>query len=406
MASEILLWGAAALVVACAGLEVAVRALQARRSGRRGPAPQALRDRFVAWRNNPAFARVDIQHNRSGFRRSAEVALRKPPDTTRIFLLGGSAIYGTGGSFPHIDSRFSFIHNHELIDAELERKLSAAFPSRRWEVINVAASGYRIHQQLALLQSRLLRYQPDAVILIDGYNDFIQLYHQARENPDGEFDVYENTAGAEEFDRLANPTSLRCVGTFADAWLGANSSLFRLIRRRLPGVVRDPWGRGRVERPFPDPVQLGDLSGEERSAAAAALEHTAYYAHTVRQIQRVLALDGIPALFLLQPILVLSRKKFTDSEKRLYEYERSLGGPLYMYLFRQVYAEFARTIEEAARLDGLRFVNLENAFDAVEEQCFSDFAHLTPAGNRVLADALFAHVRDSLLAGGSNSGRV
>jgi hypothetical protein len=43
---------------------------------------------------------------------------------------------------------------------------------------------------------------------------------------------------------------------------------------------------------------------------------------------------------------------------------------------------------EAAEAEGFRYVNLVNLFDSTTEQTFSDFAHLTPAGNRIIADKL------------------
>ena len=387
---------AAAALAACAA-ELAVRALRAKRSGIRNRASQALRDRFVAWRNNPAFGRTDIQHNAQGFRRSTGVAIRKPPQTTRIFFLGGSAAYGAPGAFPHIDSSYSRIYNHQLIDACLEKMLNAEFPSVRTEVINAAASGYRIHQQLALIQSRIRRYRPDHVILMDGYNDVIQLYNIARDLPHAEFDVYENTPGQEEFDALANPGSVRSLFVFANAWLRARSALCRVAQDRVSGMVRDPWQRRKpaVRGERPETVQLGDLTGEERLVAAAALEHLGYYAQTARQIHRVLDLDGIRPVFLLQPILILSRKRLTPAEQKLVEYEWSMGGPLYFYLFREVYREIDRTMNEAARKDGLIFVNLTDVFDSTLEQTFSDFAHLTPAGNRVIAEKLYRDLRQA-----------
>jgi hypothetical protein len=150
---------------------------------------------------------------------------------------------------------------------------------------------------------------------------------------------------------------------------------------------------------FPNPVQLAlTVGGDERIAAAAALDHAAHYAHTMCQIHHLLALDGIPALFVLQPILILSQNRFTPSEQSMYEYERSLGGPVYLYLFREMYAEFARYMQEAAVRDGSDFLNLTGVFDSTAEQCFSDFAHLTPAGDRVIAGQLFAHLRDRFAA--------
>src|SRR5215469_5436428 len=92
------------LAVVVVLLQVALKRLQKRYRGVVTGAPQALRDRFVAWRLNPNYRRIDIQHNRGGFRRTDEVSIIKPPGTVRIFLLGGSAVYGAQGAYPQIES--------------------------------------------------------------------------------------------------------------------------------------------------------------------------------------------------------------------------------------------------------------------------------------------------------------
>jgi lysophospholipase L1-like esterase len=376
-------------------LELIFRKRQVKRHGVGSREPQALRDRFVAWRLNPSFGRIDIQHNAQGFRHSTNVSIRKPPGSARIFFLGGSTAYGAQGSFTHIDNSYSRIHNHELIDAFLEQKLNITFPSKRWEVINSATSGYRIHQQLALIQARILRYQPDLIILMDGYNDFIELYHFAQAGSAAEYDVYQSTPGGEEFDALANPRSLHSLATFANTWLRSTSVLYRVMQDHVPGAVRDPWVyKAGGDDSFPEPVQLLDLSAAERSGAVAALRYITYYVHVARQIHRILELEGIKVLFLLQPILILSHKPLTDSEKKMVDYERAQGGRLYSYLFRQIYFEIAQGMSEAAQKDGFLFLNLIDVFDQTPEQTFSDFAHLTPDGNRVVAKRLFEFLTD------------
>jgi hypothetical protein len=385
--------GAAAVAVFWS-LEWATRTALRKRRGSDGRTTQALRDRFTAWRNNPAFHRSDIRMNTQGFRRNRNVSLRKPAATRRLFLLGGSTAYGAQGGFTHIDSRWSRIHNHELIDAFLEKQLNAAVAPAGDEVINAAVSGYRMHQQLALIQSRLRRYQPDDVILMDGYNDFIQLYNWARSGHQGDFDVYGNTPGYEDFDSLANPGSMRSLLIFGAAWLRARSSLMNLASSRLSGSVRNPWRSviPAVQPEFNADVRWGDLNGDERIAATAALEHVSYYAATTRQIHRILGLDGVRPIFLLQPILILAKKPLTKEEQLFVQYEWQQGGPLYFYLFREVYRRFDQEMSEAARDEGFRYLNLVNVFDSTGEQTFSDFAHLTPAGNRIIAGKLFGEL--------------
>jgi hypothetical protein len=380
-----------ALAVLVGLLEATVRFLQRKYRGIMSGAPQALRDRYVAWRLNPKYRRVDIQHNSSGFRRAHEVSIAKPPGTVRIFLMGGSAVYGAQGAYPHIEGRYARIYNHELIDAFLENTLNDAYPQRRFEVINCASSGYRVHQQLALLQSRLLRYRPDIALLIDGYNDFIQLYNGARDTPHLDFDVYENTYGGEEFDDLANPGSFGSLLAFGSAWLGTNSALVRILQGRVYGMVRNPWREREagMRRSVSNSPTLSELTPAERSGAAAALANARYYAHTVRQIHRMLALDGIKCVCFLQPILLLSGKRLTDSEKRLADYERDGGGALYCYLFRQIYNQWNRDLAEASKVEGFEFINLEDVFNETDQQAFTDFAHLTPDGNRIVAQRIF-----------------
>lgn len=379
------------IVLIVGGLEWAGRAFLRKRLGSDLRAPQALRDRFTAWRNNPEFHRSDIEHNAQGFRRSGGVSVRKAPGSYRVFLLGGSAAYGAQGGFTHIDNRWTRMRNEQLIDSFLEHYLNRAPSQSRAEVINAAVSGYRIHQQLALIQSRVCRYQPDEVVLLDGYNDFIGLYNWARGGCRSKFDVYENTPGREEFDALANPKGMPSLAAFGKAWLCAHSSLFSIALRHVPGQVSNPWKAAapRELREITRVVRAGDLTGEERLAAAAALENVSYFSTMARQIHRILDLNGIRPLFLLQPILILSDKRFTEMERNFLAYEWQIGGPLYFYLFREIYHEIDRSMSEAAEAEGFRYINLVNVFDGTAEQTFSDFAHLTPAGNKIVAEQLF-----------------
>ena len=59
------------------------------------------------------------------------------------------------------------------------------------------------------------------------------------------------------------------------------------------------------------------------------------------------------------------------------EYDAASGGPLYLYLFREVYDNLADGMTVAAEKDGFHFVNIENLHDGWSGQAFTDFAHLT-----------------------------
>jgi tetratricopeptide (TPR) repeat protein len=88
-------------------------------------------------------------------------ASSKPDDGLRIFVIGGSSAYG----FPwNADAAFS---------RHLQDALQAGDPARPVEVINAAAMSYGSHR-LRILTHELLRYEPDAIVVYGGHNEFVE----------------------------------------------------------------------------------------------------------------------------------------------------------------------------------------------------------------------------------------
>lgn len=381
------------LVLVFGGLELALRQRHIRTVGTANGQPRCYRDPWVAWRNSPYFKDTNgARHNAQGFRRDSDVSVEKPPNTVRIFLVGGSAAYGDSGGYPEIEPRRYFLYNNQLIDYFLEQKLNSAFPSKHWEVVNAATMEYRLHQELALIESALLRYHPDYVILMDGYNDVRGLSSAGRT-----YDAYASTPHLEEFNLLANPTSVRSLLFFSATWLKAESDLFRTLadhlNQRSSKVARNT---GLAARPgFADPVLLSELTSEEQARFHNAETQVDEYTHVARQIYRILDLDGIRAVFLMQPVTILSRKPLTESEQRVRSHTLKMYGPLLAYTYEQLYPRIASQMRTAAQNDGFTFVDLTSVFDTTSEQTFSDYCHLTPEGNKLIAERVFESLHDS-----------
>ncbi len=93
----------------------------------------------------------------------------KPDQGLRVFCLGGSSVYGfpwgATAAFPAI----------------LEESLSKAFPNRFVEVVNAGGMSYAMHR-VSLLVDEILEYQPDALVIYSGHNEFIErdLYRELR----------------------------------------------------------------------------------------------------------------------------------------------------------------------------------------------------------------------------------
>lgn len=355
--------------------------------GRGREQAEEIIDRWSAFRTSPNFDRVGVHHNPQGFRRDTSVPLEKPPGTTRVFLLGASVAYGAETIYPEIDARWK-ISNHETIDYYLEQDLNATHPSTHWEVINAAVSGFQLHEDLARILSVLLRYKPDAVILLDGVNDLSQLI---RSGPD--YDPYAQTALAEQFNDLTDPHGLPSLATMLSTWLVRNSVLFRALHDRAEHRAHRRYRQERIAGPLAPGVNFDDLSPVDQQRYRTIAAQADSYRHAVRQIHRILALDGIDDLFVLQPTLRLSKKPLAEIETRLAEYDRSVAGKLELYAYESLYPAIAGQLTEDAPAEGYRFLNLIDVFDHESAQTFTDYCHLTPMGNRLIAEAIFERLR-------------
>ena len=85
--------------------------------------------------------------------------LEKPRDTFRIAVVGDSTSFGwkvgAENSFPKI----------------LERLLNREMKGRHYEVINFSVPGYNTAQEYELIQTKVMSYHPDMVILVYCMND-------------------------------------------------------------------------------------------------------------------------------------------------------------------------------------------------------------------------------------------
>ena len=100
-----------------------------------------------------------INYNSLGFR-GAEFSEIKPPNTYRIFLLGGSTMIGSGAT------------SDETTKPGILQKIFDSDNSvQNIEVINGAFFGANAGNEFNLITQKLVHYQPDLIIIFDGLND-------------------------------------------------------------------------------------------------------------------------------------------------------------------------------------------------------------------------------------------
>ncbi len=102
----------------------------------------------------------DPQVNADGLR-DRDFATAKPADTVRILALGDSVTYG-----------FS-LPAEETFAKRLEARLNEDGGSRRYEVLNLGVGGYNTLQELAQLERKGRKYDPDLVLVVYTLNDVL-----------------------------------------------------------------------------------------------------------------------------------------------------------------------------------------------------------------------------------------
>jgi len=367
--------------------EFTARTIQLRRIGPRAHHPEALRDRWTAIRNNPAYGRPGVTHNAQGFRRAAEIEVVKPANTVRIILLGGSVTYGGESLYPEIGHR-ELLRDDETIDYYLEQQLSREFPSKHWEVVNAGVKGYLLNQDLALLLSVVLRYHPDYVISLDGVNDLSSLLRAPRL-----YDAYLQPELVQDFNNLANPSSFGSLRAMAAAWLRNDSVLFYSMQAWM-----SEWSRARARAlrsrrsAPPSPLCLSDLRPQEQEQYKTSAGQLDSVLTPVQLMHAVLEEQGIGHLFALQPEILFSRKPWAGTEQQLLEYHRKMETPVFVYGFETLYPRLAASLRADAVRRTFDFLDLTSVFDGVTAETYTDYCHLTPTGNKMIADRLFTHL--------------
>ena len=321
--------------------------------------------------NRPTPNYVDtrgIHHNGQGFRRLSDVSVQKPAGTYRIFLMGGSAAYGQGGLWPHIQRDYAVIKDSETISANLERYLADSFPSKRIEVINAAIISDWTHHHLIYLNQTVLNYHPDMVLFMDGFNDFFFT--------DKDHDQFASYAYQERSRVIMGDPTLYSLAYMNGWWLFRKSAFANVAMRALRNLKlllrrhgeRTPFDVGRA------------MEGLQEVFPRSALRMD-------RRIGLLLQDERITAVFMLQPMLILERnhKPMPQIEQKLFDFYVASYIPNYEALMRQAVPYVRDQEASMARQVGGHFIDLTPIYAGVPEQVYTDYCHLTPLGNALLA---------------------
>lgn len=234
--------------------------------------------------------------------RDDEIPLRKPAGTKRVLALGDSFTFALGVRF------------EDLWSERLERRLAAAAPDERFQVINAAVAGYNTRQELIQYLTLGAALEPDLVVLGFYWNDLV-----GNDEPLPDLQETERIEAGAELAALTQPRHV--IPTPIRNAL-RESVLLYLVVTGAKGVA------ARLDPPqdAPSVVQRALLSGDEETLAP----YWEATAARLRELAEAARQRGTPVILLVFPGENEVRHDFPDLVfgEKLAEIWRPTGFPI------------------------------------------------------------------------------
>lgn len=286
----------------------------------------------------------------------------KPPDTFRIFFLGGSSVNYLNYEFPNLANRLA--SGFQVSNKEIKQV----------EIINCGGLSYGSHR-LTLIANEIIAFQPNLVLLYSGHNEF------------------------EEIEQL----ELAKIKTIPLQRLLYKSAFCRFIRDRIASYQISDLQKSHNQRisanSIPDAAQSWNhqFSKEEIDQRMEAYRNNLLFIIRLCQDHRIPIIIGSVPSNLVKPNLPgESGKRYQEAADLIARGEYEKGAALGRTILRQTSPrhqssdtenEILRTV---ARQTGVPLADVEAAVIAAEphhvpgETLFGDHCHLNGPGNTIL----------------------
>ncbi|WP_242041641.1 SGNH/GDSL hydrolase family protein [Alkalinema sp. FACHB-956] len=331
-----------------------------------------------------------VQINAQGFRSGDAVNLTKPKNEVRIFVLGGSSAFGQFNSSNQstfatlLEARLNQQVQEQKSNTkkfrpdvlpyyadELEKalKLPPKIRDGQYRVINAAVPGYTSGNTLTQVASQILAYQPDVLVVMNGYGDLLLPSSQ-------------EAASIEVTDRLLSDASGHFIASLSQGMGDFFSSLY-LVKSVQYWLLKPQSSIEQLVDPLSSSTQgLGDRLAAKPEELNLRVDR---YGKYLLQLARLSGASKASLVVALQPE-VTQRESLTTKEKQLVD---RLGSN-YQQRVQAGYQQLQKTVEQVNKqVPGLTTAKLQDALNQVQGDAFQDPIHLTDSANQAIADRLY-----------------
>ncbi len=328
--------------------------------------------------------------NSQGFRAAQAVPTAKPAGEVRILLVGGSVAFGTlsPDNGATIASLLETQLNQQVKDQKAnaknfrpdvlpyfadEMEKALRLPSKiregQYRVINAAVPGYLTSNVLSQLSNQLLDYQPDVVVLLDGYSDLLAPSDRS-------------AATLASMDPLLSNATGHFVGSLGNRFNGLLNQLY-LVK------AWNAW----LRKPNPHSELLADVSNLSGSLTDRLSSDAAEVQKRVDR--RTRALDGIakltnsrkiPLIVGLQPEISQVKPAVENDDSKLLKSLDS-GYP------KLIQDQYAKLVQAQKTVNGITSLSFQEAIDTAAKakgapNLFQDALHPKTNLNQAIATTL------------------
>ena len=279
----------------------------------------------LIWENHENISIVPNQHfktiniNSDGFR---GIELQEEVDY-RIFVIGGSTTFGNGA-----------ISNDSTIPDLLQKKIFNEFPNKNIEVINAGIPSAYSYTETNLIKNKILSYNPNLLIIYDGWNDLERNY-EVYSNPS----IYQLDKIIRLIKQMDYVTPQVLVKLYSN-YVYENSE-------------KEIWNKSNIK----EKVEL--------------------WQNSWINICKLQNEYNFKTVVILQPLVGTGNKQLTVEEEKYFKYydgEKKIE-------HYQLYADALTKLEPKCTATN----DLRNIFDFNSETVFFDFGHIDKNGNNIIA---------------------
>jgi len=264
--------------------------------------------------------------NSYGFR-GAEILKEKPENTYRIFVVGGSTTIGM-----HAPS------DQYTIAGYLQTNFDEMNLDKNIEVINAGIRGITSSDELQIIKTKIVEFEPDMIIVYDGYNDMLSSSGKKPKSQDNGFTYI----WRKYFSFYYTPYVLE--GFFPKTNSATNATLSDNTTEKV-----SIWKKNLINI-----CELGDKNGFE-------------------------------TLIIFQPFLGTGNKIMTEQEKAFFEKTYGNEKLSKYHFFAEDFIDLDNYCSNTA--------DFRNVFDDIQERVYFDESHVDSVHDKIIADEIFDIVR-------------